>query len=86
MISWNKPDNDIAVDKLTQTVKFWNIEAPVFDVVYSPSPVLITDVKNTVFSMINSNFDLTKMNNYNVEWIIDPELDDPSQQTVLSNG
>jgi hypothetical protein len=67
-------------------VKFWNIEAPVFDVVYSPSPVLITDVKNTVFSMINSNFDLTKMNNYNVEWIIDPELNDPSQQTVLSNG
>jgi hypothetical protein len=26
------------------------------------------------------------MNNYNVEWIIDPELNDPSQQTVLSNG
>ena len=86
VVSWNKPDSDIAVDKLTQTVKFWNIDAPVFDVVYSPSRVLITDVKNTVFSIINSNFDLTKLNNYNVQWIIDPQLNDLSQQTVLSNG
>lgn len=70
VVSWNKPDSDIAVDKLSVSVMFWDVEPPVFDVVYSPSPVLITDVKNTVFSMINSNFNLDNLNDYTVDWII----------------
>lgn len=66
VVTWNKPDLDFEIDKLSSQVMFWDVDAPTFDIVYSPTPVLITDVKNTVVSIVNSNFDLTTLNNYDV--------------------
>lgn len=55
---------------------FWDIIVPSFNVMYSPSPILITDVKDTVFSLTNANFNLNSLSNYTVSWDIDPDLND----------
>lgn len=86
VISWDKPNSDIAVDKLSSQVMFWDITAPSFEITYSPMPVLITDVKNTVFTLANANFDLNNLQDFNVEWTLSPPLADMSQATVLRSG
>lgn len=45
--------------------------------------MLITDVKNTVFTISNANFDVTNIADYTVYWQLDPQLKDMNQATVL---
>ena len=86
IISCNKPDTDLVVDKLSEVVIFYDLTKPSFDLVYSPDPILITDVKNTVFSLTNANFNINDLRNYNVEWTLEPDLFDYTQRTVLQYG
>jgi hypothetical protein len=65
---------------------FWNVDAPKFEILFSPQPVLVTDVKDTVFSLVNMNFDVSNFTDYEVTWSIEPDLPQMNMKTLLRSG
>ena len=75
---WAKADGSIEVESLSETVTWYDLVMPDFTITYEPDPVLITDNTNTLFYLEALNFDIDDLRDYDVEWILDPELADPS--------
>lgn len=86
VVIWEKPSQDMNIKKLSQEVMFWDITTPRFEITYSPQPVLLSDVKNTVFSLSNANFDVDNLQDYTVRWELFPNLWDMNRATVLRSG
>lgn len=84
---WERPNtSDLSLKKLSVEVKFWDIKTPKFEISYSPQPVLLTDVKDTVFSLTQANFDVNNLGDYEVRWEVFPQLVDYNWSTTLRNG
>ena len=85
-VIWAKADGTLETETLTQSVTWWDLVLPNFTITYEPEPVLVTDDTNTLFYMEPINFSTDDIRDYEVTWLIQPELSDPSQKSVLSYG
>ena len=77
-VIWAKADGSIEIETLSETVTWYDLVMPDFIITYEPDPVLITDNTNTLFYLEAINFDIDDLRDYDVEWILDPELADPA--------
>ena len=59
---------------------------PSFDIDYERSQTLITSSQNSLFYLEPLNFAADDIYEYDVEWSIFPELEDPNNRSVLSGG
>ena len=64
IINWSKTDGTLETKTESSTVAWFDVEMPVYDLTYTPDPVLVTYTKNTVFTITPSNFEVTDMRNY----------------------
>ena len=77
-VIWAKADGTLETETLTQSVTWWDLVLPNFTITYEPEPVLVTDDTNTLFYMEPINFSTDDIRDYEVTWLIQPELSDPS--------
>ena len=64
IINWSKTDGDIETKTEETTAAWFDVEQPSFELTYSPEPIIITNTKNTVFTIAPENFEVTDMRNY----------------------
>ena len=74
IITWAKPNGLVVAKRLSQTITWYNAARPDFNIVYRPSPVLVTGPQNTIFSIDPVNFLVNDLRMYEVTWTIEPEL------------
>lgn len=86
IVTWTKPDGGIEVDKAEALVTWFSVVSPQFDIVYNPSPVLVSSTTNTVFTIFARNFDDSTFRFYSTSWTIDPPLSNPQGSRALSYG
>lgn len=60
IVTWSKLDGTIEAKKRTAVITWYDMEVPDFEITYTPVPVLVTDTKNTAFSIVSKNFDVKK--------------------------
>ena len=85
-VIWAKADGTLETETLTESVTWWDLVMPNFSITFEPETVLITDDTNTLFYMEPINFSADDIRNYEVTWTLEPELDDPTQRSILSYG
>ena len=85
-VIWAKADGTLETETLTESVTWWDLVMPNFSITFEPETGLITDDTNTLFYMEPINFSADDIRNYEVTWTLEPELDDPTQRSILSYG
>jgi len=65
---------------------WYNLAIPQCKIEYQVDSTLITSEQNSLFYLKAINFAIDDIHSYDVEWIIEPELENPNNRAVLSGG
>lgn len=67
-------------------VTWYDLAMPRFSITFDKSQTLITSHENTLFYLEAQNFAIDDIYQYDVQWTLEPELEDPDNRSVLSGG
>ena len=83
---WARPDGRDEKETLNATVTWYDMDIPKFTVDFDRGQTLITSDQNTLFYLDAKNFAIDNIYAYDVDWKLEPELEDPNNRQVLSGG
>lgn len=85
-VIWAKADGRTDRQTLDATATWYDLAMPVFTIDFDKAQTLITSDQNTLFYLEAQNFAIDDIYDYEVEWVLEPELLDPKNRSVLSGG
>ena len=85
-VIWAKPDGSAETKTMNATATWYDLAMPDFTIDFDPSQTLITSDANSLFYLEALNFAIDDIYEYEVEWGIEPELENADNRSVLSGG
>ena len=87
VVIWAKGDgSDEKASSQIVTVAWYDLVVPEFTIDFDRTATRLTSSADSLFYLEPGNFDVASIYDYEVEWSITPELEDPAERSVLSGG
>ena len=85
-VIWAKPDGEDEKAFMSIDITWYDLVMPDFNIQYEPKTTLMTSKDNALFYLEPINFPIDNIQDYDVIWTIEPELENMGNFSVLSNG
>ena len=79
-------DETIEAQSITRTVRWYDVEKPMFNITSNLDPILVSKSANTIFTLNAQNFDIALIRDWDVVWNIDPPLNNTRGSRSVSYG